>query len=182
MQRLVIPAIPVMLVLGIALMAFAASRLRDRAQLVNAWLGGWYAVAVLGATMLPLHVGWGPGSPDWYRIILVPILEMRPADFILNGAMMVPLAWFLQTIFRVTREPRVVLIGFLISLTIELTQLALLLTVHGTRWADVNDLLSNTLGAWLGFIFLESLLRLPFVRDLARRCEIGRPQLAATRS
>ncbi|GAA0499060.1 hypothetical protein Ade02nite_83500 [Paractinoplanes deccanensis] len=177
-----IPAIPVMLVAGIALMAVAAARLRDRAQLVNAWLAGWYAVAVLGATMLPLHIGWGPGSPDWYRIIVVPVLEMRPGDFVLNTAMMVPLAWFLRTVFGVAGERRVVLTGFLISLTIELTQFTLLVTLHGTRWTDVNDLLSNTLGAWLGFVALQRLLRLDLVRRTARRCAIERPQLAATRS
>ncbi|MEV4348661.1 VanZ family protein [Actinoplanes sp. NPDC049596] len=182
MQRLVIPAIPVMLVLGVALMAVAANRLRDKAQLVNAWLAGWYAVAVLGATMLPLHIGWGPGSPDWYRIVLVPILEMRPGDFLLNTAMMLPLAWFLRTVLGVTRELRVVRTGFLISLTIELTQLVLLITLHGTRWFDVNDLISNTLGAWLGFVALERLLRFPVVRNLARRTEIVRPQPAITRS
>ncbi|HEY0001820.1 MAG TPA: VanZ family protein, partial [Actinoplanes sp.] len=86
-----VPALPVLGPLGLVLMVMSWVVLRrqgetDGWRLGAAWLAGWYAVAVLGATMLPLRLAWGAGAGtlEPYRIILVPLITMRVGDFLLN--------------------------------------------------------------------------------------------------
>jgi glycopeptide antibiotics resistance protein len=158
-HHVLVPALPILLPLGAVLMAVSGLLLHRRGllgarRLVTSWIAGWYVVAVLGATMLPLPLSWGPGAgpPELHRIILVPLITMRVDDFLLNIVMTLPLAALLFLVFGVRDKRRVVLTGFVGSLVIELTQALILLAWHGNRWADVNDLTSNTLGAWLGFL------------------------------
>jgi glycopeptide antibiotics resistance protein len=180
-HRIDIPALPVLLPLGAVLMVVSWWTLRRRGtlttpRLLTAWVAGWYPVAVLGATFLPLHLAWGPGTgpPDRFRIILVPLVTMRPDDFVLNTAMMLPLAALLRLVFGVRGVARAVGAGFLISFGIEATQAVLDLTLHGDRWADVNDLTSNTLGALLGALLLGRALRSAAVRHGVEQCTLAR--------
>lgn len=187
--RLEIPALPILIPLGVALMVVAVVVLRRRRALTPgrlgaAWFAGWYAVAVLGATMLPLVVAWGPraGDPELFRILLIPIVTMRPDDFVLNVAMTLPLAVVLRLVAGVRDRDRVVLAGFLLSLSIELTQLFLLVFLHSNRWADSNDLIANTLGAWLGWVALGRLLRRPATARAFDRWTLARHPEPLTRS
>jgi glycopeptide antibiotics resistance protein len=168
-HRLDIPAMPVLLPLGVLLMVVSVVVLRRRGQLTPPrlavfWLAGWYGVAVIGATMLPMSLAWGPDAapPDLTRILWVPIIDMRKRDFVLNTLMTVPLATVLYLVFGVREWARVVRTGFLLSLAIELTQLTLLLTLNGQRWADVHDVASNTFGSAFGYVVFWRLMR--FVR------------------
>jgi glycopeptide antibiotics resistance protein len=165
-HQIEIPALPVLLPLGVVLMVVSAVLLVRSGRLTahrlgTAWFAGWYVVAVLGATMLPMPLAWGPGSgdPELHRIILVPLVTIRPLDCLLNIVMTLPLAALLHMVLGVRDRRRVVLTGFLLSLAIELTQTVLVLAVHGNRWADVNDLMSNTLGAYLGWLAFRRLMR-----------------------
>ena len=104
-----------MLPLGVILMIVSWAVLRRRGPLTAwnlgaAWAGCWWAVAVLGATMLPLHLGWGAnvGEPGYDRILPVPLITMRPSDFVLNIVMTLPLAGLLHVIFGVRDRFRVV--------------------------------------------------------------------------
>jgi glycopeptide antibiotics resistance protein len=72
-----------------------------------------------------------------------------------------------------------VLVGFLISLTIELTQAVIDLAWHGNRWADVNDLASNTLGALLGFLIFWRIMRSARARRVVRGWSLVRAEAAA---
>ncbi|GIF06627.1 VanZ family protein [Actinoplanes siamensis] len=170
-EHFVVPALPVLLPLGGILMLLSWLWLRRRGELtarrlLAAWALCWYAVAVLGATMLPAHLAWGPdaGPAQTYRILLVPTLSMRRRDFVLNTMMTLPLAALLHLNFGIDQRLRVVRIGFLLSLTIEITQLVMIVTVHGNRWADVNDLLSNTIGTIFGYVGWQWLMRSARVR------------------
>lgn len=178
-DQLHVPALPILLPLGVLLMAVSVRRLRRRglltaARLGTAWVAGWYLVAVIGATLLPLRLSWGAGagSPDLFRIILVPLTTMRLDDFVLNVAMTLPLAALLHLVAGVRDGRRVVLIAFLLSVAIEVTQGVLVLTANGDRWADVNDLIANTAGAWLGHVLYRRALGLAGIRRLAARCAI----------
>jgi glycopeptide antibiotics resistance protein len=169
-NQLDIPALPILLPLGLALMIWSWGALRRRGlatarRLATAWAAGWYLVAVLGATLLPLHLAWGAGAGalELYRIILIPVTTMRVDDFILNIVMTLPLAALLHLVLGVRSRARVVLTGLLLSAGVEVIQ-AVLLTLHGNRWADVNDLMSNTLGAFLGYLAWRRLLRVDAVR------------------
>lgn len=175
-----IPALPVLLPLGLALMLAVVLFLRLRGLLTPArvalgWFAGWYAVAVLGATLLPMHLAWGGDyDPDQYRFIFIPLLEMRPLDFVLNTIMTLPLAGLLFLLFGIREERRLVRIGFLVSLAIETTQLVMLFTLDGNRWADVNDLTSNTLGTWLGYLAFRRLMRYEHFRRAVGSCSFAR--------
>ena len=176
-----------LLPLGLGLMALSWALLRRRGLLTArrlglAWFAGWYAVAVLGATLLPLHVAWGAGPPELYRIIVVPLITMRPGDFVLNIVMTVPLAALLHLVAGVRDRRRAVLTGLALSVVIESIQLVLCLFLDGNRWADTNDLIANTLGAWLGWLAFQRLLRVPAVRRTAESCAIARPYDPAIRS
>ena len=180
-HQIEIPALPVLLPLGAALMVLSWLLLRRSGRLTArrlgvAWSAGWYAVAVLGATMLPMPLAWGPGSgdPELHRIILVPLVTVRPLDCLLNIVMTLPLAALLHLVAGVRDRRRVVLTGFLLSLAIEFTQVVLVLALHGNRWADVNDLMSNTLGAYLGFLAFRRLLRLTGFRRAVESCSFAR--------
>jgi glycopeptide antibiotics resistance protein len=166
-----VPALPILLPLGAVLMAGSWLGLRRRGQLTAgrlaaAWLGGWYAVAVLGATLLPLHLSWGAaaGEPDYFRINPVPLFMLRPSDFVLNVAMTVPLPAVLAILFGIRDRARVLWVALVLSAAIEVTQGVLILTLHDNRWAEANDLVANVLGAYLGYLGLSRMLRFPTVR------------------
>jgi glycopeptide antibiotics resistance protein len=179
-DQLDIPALPILLPLGFALMLLSWVLLRRRGRLTapriaTAWIAGWYAVAVLGATLLPMHLEWGDEpyrGYEIYRIILVPLVSMRPSDFVLNTVMTLPLAALLYLVAGVRSKSRVVPAGFLLSLAIELIQGILDVTLHGVRWADINDLISNTLGAWLGYLWFWRVMRAGWFRRLADVCSL----------
>jgi glycopeptide antibiotics resistance protein len=185
-HQLDVPALPILLPLGAILMVASWVLLRRRGllgarRLATAWISAWYAVAVLGATMLPLHLAWGPGAgpPELYRIILVPLITMRVDDFLLNIVMTLPLAALLYLVAGLRDRGRVVLVGFLISLTIEVAQAVIDLAWHGNRWADVNDLTSNTLGTLLGFLIFWRIMRSAGARRVLRGWSLSRTQDAA---
>lgn len=178
-HQLVVPALPVLLPLGAILMVVSWLVLRGRGRLTvprlaACWAASWYAVAVLGATMLPMRLSWGGGQIEGHRLILEPVVGMRPLDFLLNIVMTVPLAAVLHVLFGVRDRRRVVLTGLLLSLAIELSQALLVITLHGNRWADVNDLMANTLGAYLGHVLLRRLMRSARFRRAVETCSCHR--------
>lgn len=186
LHQIEVPALPILIPLGLGLMVLSVVLLARRGRvtvprLLTAFGAGWYATAVLGATFLPLRLAWGDdpyGRLATFRILLLPILDMRPLDFLLNTMMTVPLAAVLYLVAGVQRKSRVVLIGFLISLTIEVTQGVLDLTLHANRWADVNDLMSNTLGAWLGYLWFWRAMGEDWFRRIAGRFTLrGTPSI-----
>lgn len=85
------------------------------------------------------------------RIVLIPFVDMigGPVDTILNIILFVPLGFFLPLLYKkYTRFSSVALTGFLFSLSIEMIQM------FGRGATDINDLITNTAGAYLGcFIY-----------------------------
>ena len=84
---------------------------------------------------------------------LIPIIGMIEdwKNSILNILLFVPLGMMLPLLWHTYQKIRkTLLFGFAASLTIELLQL---LTFRAT---DVNDLITNTLGTALGFIYIKS--------------------------
>lgn len=87
---------------------------------------------------------------------LIPILGLIDdwKNSILNILLFVPLGIMLPILWSKFRAPKsTLLFGFGMSLTIELLQI---LTYRAT---DVNDLITNTLGTFLGFLCSRFLLR-----------------------
>ncbi len=178
-DQLYVPVLPVLLPLGIVLNVLAGVLLRRRRRLTvprlaAACLAGWYVMAVIGATLLPLRLSWGAGAgpPDLYRIIVVPLVTMRVDDFVLNIVMTLPLAALLHVVLGVRDRRRVVLVAFLGSAVIEVIQAVLVLALHGNRWADVNDLIANTSGAFLGHLWYWRAMRTRWLPRLVGACAV----------
>lgn len=94
------------------------------------------------------------GLPDITYIRFVPNINLKPfaymfSDFtnsFLNVLLFVPLGFFLPVFWAKFKNPlRTVFFGFCTSLLIELLQ------IFTFRATDINDLMTNTLGALLGW-------------------------------
>ena len=96
----------------------------------------------------------GIGKPFGYfpRISLVPFVDMikGPGDTTLNVLLFVPLGVLLPMLHPAFRTGgRVACGAFCLSLASELTQM------FGLGITDINDLMTNTAGACLGFLILR---------------------------
>lgn len=91
------------------------------------------------------------------RIVLIPFLDMisGPIDTLLNVVLFVPLGFFLPFLWeRWEHIGSVALTGFLFSLSIEIVQM------FGHGATDINDLITNTVGACLGYLIYKLLSKL----------------------
>ena len=89
------------------------------------------------------------------------------AIIIFNVALTMPLGYFFKELFHVSLK-KAVLAGFLISLLYEVTQLTGLFFIYprAYRIFDIDDLIINTLGAYLGYSVAPLISRLlPKVSD-----------------
>lgn len=83
---------------------------------------------------------------------------------ILNVLLFVPLGAMLPILWHPYRNPKnMVLFGFGMSLSIEILQ------IFTFRATDVNDLITNVFGTFLGFLFANGLMKkFPAVREMGR--------------
>jgi VanZ like family len=164
-DRFQIARLPVLLPLTIVALAVMVWRLHRRGpitgpRVVAGVAACLYGDGVLNAVFLPFPIGTGPmGWRVW--INLVPLLTADPIGIVLNVALFLPLGVFLPLIARVLSVPRVLLIGFLLSLSIELAQFVTDITVSTGRVADIDDVLSNTFGTLVGYLVFRLALRVP---------------------
>lgn len=120
------------------------------------YLFGVLTVTGIGYTRLR---GFAP------NISLIPLLDMitGPVDTVLNIILFIPLGFLLPLLYRKFQNAkRIVLTGFLFSLSIEIVQM------FGWGATDINDLLTNTAGACTGYWIYGLLLR-GLNKDLKRK-------------
>lgn len=89
------------------------------------------------------------------------------AIILFNVALTMPLGYFFKELFHVSLM-KAVLAGFLVSLLYEVTQLTGLFFIYPRpyRIFDIDDLIINTLGAYIGFILAPVLSKLlPSISD-----------------
>lgn len=125
-------------------------------HITAAFLFCYYLIGVLTMT------GIGKLKPFSPRLALIPFVGMitGPVDTVLNVILFVPLGFFLPLLYRrYNRIGSVALTGFLFSLSIELVQM------FGRGATDINDLITNTAGACLGYV-LYTLLSKPLRKEL----------------
>lgn len=103
------------------------------------------------------------GQPPGESINLIPLITLTPADLktsLLNILLLIPFGFGLPFITPF-RMKQVVLLGFLLSITIELLQLITGLMAGVTfRVTDINDVIFNTLGAAIGYFLFLGFMRL----------------------
>lgn len=91
------------------------------------------------------------------NIILIPFLDMisGPIDTILNVILFIPLGFFLPLLYKkYKRISKIALTSFLFSLSIEIVQM------FGRGSTDINDLITNTVGASLGYFIYKSFVKI----------------------
>ena len=129
----------------------------DKKRFVRKW--GWIALFVLYMNAMLIIIG----MPDFSYMLWSPTINWIPFnDFssanilgmFLNIVMFIPFGAFLPIYFKQFRKwKRTVLAGFLMSLSIEIVQLFTL------RATDVDDLIMNTLGAFVGYGIAKLILQ-----------------------
>ena len=123
--------------------------------------GGWGRTAAYYGLAVYLSAVWIVcGLPDCRnalflpRLNLVPFVRMwaSPAEAVLNVLLFVPYGFALPLLWKKFRDGRrTAAAGFFLSLFIELAELFSGIT-------DTDDLILNTLGAWIGYLFACVLL------------------------
>lgn len=129
----------------------------DRERAKRKW--GWMALLTLYLNAMYVVIG----VPGVQYICWDPTLNLIPfQDFsarniegmILNAVMFAPLGFLLPAYFERYRHwGRTLAAGFLTSLTVELVQL------FTFRATDVDDLIMNTLGTFVGFLLAKLIFR-----------------------
>ena len=101
------------------------------------------------------------------RISLIPFVDMisGPIDTMLNVVLFVPFGFFLPLLYKKYHHIKtVILTGFLFSLSVEILQM------FGWGATDINDLITNTIGACLGY-FVYYLLSKALPNNLRKQLQ-----------
>ncbi len=133
---------------------------RSWASLFFAGLFGLYLLVVIKAAVFPIHIpaaGQTGSEPFVPNVNLVPFYSacwpgrMCLREMIGNVLLTLPFGFLLPFALRF-RARHILWLGPLVGLTLEGTQLALSLALRSSfRAVDINDVLLNTLGVWLGY-------------------------------
>lgn len=112
---------------------------------------------------LPKETGFRLTEPGTYLRALASNFTLQ---FVFNIALLFPLGFYLRYYFR-RKKLSTMVICFCVSLFFELTQLSGLYGIYPRpyRLFDVDDLICNTLGGFLGWLFAGPLLRILPDRD-----------------
>lgn len=134
-----------------AIVWFAAPGVRKRGRTAShiglSLVFLFYLSGILAVTGIGKPFGFFP------RLSLVPFVDMikGPVDTTLNVLLFLPLGALLPVLYAEYESARRVAgTAFLLSLAIELTQM------FGLGITDVNDLMTNTAGAYLGFLLYRT--------------------------
>ena len=122
----------------------------SKGHIILTFIFSFYLVGVLSATGVCLKANFSP------RFSLLPFIDMirGPKDAVLNVILFLPLGIFLPLLYEQYNSlSKVLLLGFLFSLSIEIIQ------IFGFGTTDINDLITNTFGAVLGYGVFELLSR-----------------------
>ncbi len=108
-----------------------------------------YMIAILNITgIIGMKFYFSGVMNGMYNMNLIPFKDASLMMVFLNFLLFVPYGILLPCVFETLRfsGKKVLFIGFVTSFSIELLQ------VFGGRYAEVDDLLVNSLGAFVGFV------------------------------
>lgn len=86
------------------------------------------------------------------RLVLIPFIDMirGPVDTILNIILFIPLGFFIPLLYKKFNDVKKIgVVGFILSLLIEFVQM------FGMGATDINDLITNTIGACIGYFIYK---------------------------
>lgn len=136
-----------------------------------------YAAGVVANTVFPIFLDM-PAAADveWDApLVVVPVVGYELVDAVENILIFVPVGILVPLLVARASWWRVVAVGALFSLAIEVTHFVTAHLLNGGHIADVNDLLSNTVGGVLGFGLFSVLVRVPGGAALVDRFRWAEP-------
>ncbi|MGG3801417.1 VanZ family protein [Metabacillus fastidiosus] len=127
-----------------------------------------YLLSVIHLVFFPIDVNIGiyANQTPWYKTInFIPILTIDAKTFLLNVIMLIPFGMYLPFLSKtVDSVKKAAKLGFMLSLSFELLQLLIRVTLGNGRSTDVNDLLANTAGAVIGFLIFKRLFKITLLK------------------
>lgn len=120
----------------------ALGKKQTAGHIIASFVFCFYLIGILTMTGVCLKGSFSP------RFVFIPFVDMirGPVDTALNILLFVPLGIFLPLLYEeFDTLGKIALTGFLISLSVELAQM------FGSGATDINDLITNTAGACIGF-------------------------------
>lgn len=125
-----------------------------------------YFIIVLKKTQFPIHINnmileQEIGGIKFGRDInLIPLKDFAHWTSLVNIGMFVPIGFLLGYLVK-EHWKKCLITGFVLSMIIESSQLLVnLLIGYNFRTFDVNDLIFNTLGTIIGYVFFNGCLKL----------------------
>jgi len=139
-----------------------------------------YILALLSVTLFPLNIEFGSSYRYWFSINLVPVIstfkevsnianEPNMHNFMImfwikniigNILLLFPLGLMLPMLWKKLQKVRnTVIFALCLSFSIELMQLLSSFIGNRGRAFDIDDILLNILGAWLGFIIYDKFIK-----------------------
>jgi glycopeptide antibiotics resistance protein len=112
-----------------------------------------YAAGVLAVTVVPVRAFDYWGHVPWQAMIRWVPFVVDPLSMTLNVVMFLPFGVLIPLLWPAlgTTAARIGGLALAASLSIELTQLLMDITIGSRRTVDVNDLIANTGGALIGW-------------------------------
>ena len=124
---------------------------QTRTHIISAFIFCYYLIGILTMTGIGKLQEFSP------RFVLIPFLDMisGPVDTVLNVFLFIPLGFFLALMYREYNHIiKIAFTGMLLSFAIEVIQM------FGRGATDINDLITNTAGACLGYCLYKLLSKL----------------------
>ncbi|MBU3192463.1 VanZ family protein [Clostridium algidicarnis] len=145
---------------------------------------GLYIIALIGVTLFPIRIGYGRQAITMinmginyipFKSIIYDIRQIGIGSFSVrfqikllimnvlgNFILLIPIGFLTPILWKKVNSLKdIVIVGFLVSLSIELLQLLEnFLSIGFFRVVDVDDLILNVLGAVFGYMAYQVILRL----------------------
>ncbi|AIQ44378.1 teicoplanin resistance protein VanZ [Paenibacillus sp. FSL R5-0912] len=135
-----------------------------------------YLLCVIDLVFFPIDVNIGiyANHTSWYKTInFIPLLTIDIKTFVLNVIMFMPFGVYLPLLHKKIESLKsVAYYGFLFSLSIEILQMVIRITLGNGRSTDINDLIANTVGALVGYIVIIRLLQRSHGNNLLNRIRL----------
>jgi glycopeptide antibiotics resistance protein len=176
-----VPVLPAVIPVAAAVFLALVWRLHRRglltvARVAVAFALCVYAAGVVANTVFPIFLDMPGGNVEWNApLVVVPTVDYEFADAVTNVLIFVPVGMLVPLLVARASWWRVVAAGAVFSLAIEVTQFVTAHLLGGGHIADVNDLLSNTVGGALGFGLFSLLVRVPRAAALIDRFRWAEP-------
>lgn len=121
-------------------------------QVVVALVACAYGAGVVANTLLPIYLAVPGPEPSWRVFInLTPMANTEATDMLQNVVLFLPLGFLIPLLTRVRSALWVLARGFLIILAMEALQFVGAAIWHSGHIADINDLVTATIGMAVGY-------------------------------